>query len=30
LKRSEFGIGKVDAEVGDDITVKLEVPVTKD
>ncbi len=29
MKRTDFGIGKADAEVGDDVTIKLEVPVTK-
>jgi len=28
IKRSDYGIGKTDAEVGDDITINLEVPVT--
>lgn len=28
IKRSDFAIGKTDAEVGDDVTIKLEVPVT--
>ncbi|MDO9376073.1 MAG: YceI family protein [Ferruginibacter sp.] len=27
--RSEYGIGKADAEVGDEVTINLEVPVTK-
>ncbi|MEO6719642.1 MAG: YceI family protein [Ferruginibacter sp.] len=29
IKRSEYGIGKVDAEVGDDVTIKLDIPVNK-
>ncbi len=29
FKRSDFGIGKVEGEVGDDVTVNLEVPVNK-
>lgn len=29
IKRTDFEIGKADAEVGDDVTIKLEVPVNK-
>ncbi|CAN5755088.1 YceI family protein [soil metagenome] len=29
IKRTDFGIGKADAEVGDDVTIQLEIPVTK-